>query len=367
MGVIKQSDLGEYSEEDLYVHQEIVCDKNQSMVRIDKFLNDKLENVSRTRIQNAIDLNLIKVNDKDVKSNYKVKPDDVIKLVLPRDPEEVETVEPQPIDLDIVFEDEDVLVINKQAGLVVHPGSGNYDNTLVNGILYYLQNSNLPVMSGNSLSRPGLVHRIDKDTSGLMVLAKTEFAMTHLAKQFFDHSIQRTYTALVWGDLPEEKGTIVGEIGRHPRDRMSMAVLLDGEGGKHAVTHYEVLESFYYVSLVKCKLETGRTHQIRVHMKYIGNTLFNDPRYGGDRILKGTIFTKYKQFVDNCFNILPRQALHAQTLGFIHPKTQKPMLFEQPLPKEFVDVINKWRNYRNTRKEALVNEEVADEKDEFKG
>lgn len=367
MGSIKQSDLGEYNEEDLYVHQEIQCDKNQALLRIDKFLFDKLEGVSRTRIQNAVDFGLITVNDKPVKSNYKIRPNDNIKLVLPRNPDEIETVEPENIPLDIVFEDEHILVINKQAGLVVHPGSGNHSGTLVNGILYYLQNSKLPVMKGNQLSRPGLVHRIDKDTSGLMVLAKTEEAMTHLAKQFFDHSIERSYQALVWGEPKEENGTITGDIGRHPRERMSMAVLPDGEGGKPAITHYEVLEKLYYISHVKCKLETGRTHQIRVHMKHIGNTLFNDSRYGGDRILKGTIFTKYKQFVENCFNILPRQALHASTLGFIHPVTGEKMLFSQPLPEEFQKVLNKWREYKNSRKESLTDEQENNDDEQYDG
>ena len=367
MGSIKQSDLGEYNEEDLYVHQEITCDKNQTLLRIDKFLFDKLEGVSRTRVQNAVDFGLITVNDKTVKSNYKVRPEDVIKLVLPRNPEEIETVEPENIPLDIVYEDDHILVINKQAGLVVHPGSGNHTGTLVNGVLYYLQNSNLPVMKGNRLSRPGLVHRIDKDTSGLMVLAKTEEAMTHMAKQFYDHTIERSYQAIVWGEPKEDKGTITRDIGRHPRERMSMTVLPEGEGGKPAITHYEVLERLYYISHVKCQLETGRTHQIRVHMKHIGNTLFNDSRYGGDRILKGTIFTKYKQFVENCFNILPRQALHASTLGFVHPVTGEKMFFEQPLPEDFLKVLNKWRDYKNSRKEALIDEQESNDDEQYDG
>ncbi|HMP32613.1 MAG TPA: RluA family pseudouridine synthase, partial [Saprospiraceae bacterium] len=288
----------------------------------------------------------------------------IVKLVLPRNPDDVETVEPEDIPLDIVYEDEHIIVVNKQAGLVVHPGSGNPSGTLVNGILFYIQNSALPVMKGNNLSRPGLVHRIDKDTSGLMVLAKTEEAMTHLAKQFFDHTIDREYQAIVWGEPKEDQGTVIGDIGRHPRDRMCMTVLDEGEGGKHAVTHYEVLERLYYITHLKCKLETGRTHQIRVHMKHIGNTLFNDSRYGGDRILKGTIFTKYKQFVENCFNLLPRTALHACSLGFIHPVSGQKMFFEQPLPDDFMSVLKKWRDYKNTRKEALINEDEEPNTDE---
>jgi 23S rRNA pseudouridine1911/1915/1917 synthase len=369
MVAIKQGDLGEYNEEDLYLHQEIICDKNQALLRIDKFLFDKLEGVSRSRVQSAITHGLITVNDKNVKSNHKIKGNDVIKLVLPRNPDQLETVTPEDIPLDIVYEDEHVIVINKQAGLVVHPGSGNPSGTLVNAILFHLQNSNLPVMKGNNLQRPGLVHRIDKDTSGLMVLAKTEEAMTHLAKQFFDHTIDREYQAIVWGETKDDKGTVTGDIGRHPRDRMLMTVTAEGEGGKHAVTHYEVLERLYYVSHLKCKLETGRTHQIRVHMKHIGNTLFNDTRYGGEKVLKGTIFTRYKQFVDNCFKILPRQALHACTLGFIHPITGEKMFFEQPLPEDFSSVLDKWRDYKNTRKEVLIyeHEQELNDEEEYDG
>jgi 23S rRNA pseudouridine1911/1915/1917 synthase len=260
-------------------------------------------------------------------------------------------------------------VINKQAGLVVHPGSGNPTGTLVNAVLFHLQNCSkpLPIMKGNSLSRPGLVHRIDKDTSGLMVLAKTEEAMTLMAKQFFDHTIDREYQAIVWGEPKEDKGTITGDIGRHQRDRMSMTVLPEGEGGKHAVTHFEVIERLYYITHLKCKLETGRTHQIRVHMKHIGNTLFNDSRYGGDKVLKGTVFSKYKQFVENCFTLLPRQALHACTLGFVHPVNASKMYFEQPLPDDFSKVLNKWRDYKNTRKEALVEEQEYSDEEQYDG
>jgi 23S rRNA pseudouridine1911/1915/1917 synthase len=296
-------------------------------------------NATRNKIQNAATAGDIYVNDVPVKSNYKVKPLDVIRILLSHPPFE-NRVDPEDIPLEIVYEDDALLLINKPPGLVVHPGHGNYTGTLVNALAFHFQN--LPL---NSSERPGLVHRIDKNTSGLLVIAKTEEAMSHLAKQFEDKTSEREYIALVWGNVKEEEGTIEGNIARHVKDRMQMAVFPEGDQGKHAVTHYKVLERFGYVTLVSCKLETGRTHQIRVHMKYIGHTLFNDERYGGDLILKGTTFTKYKQFIDNCFKTLPRQALHAKTLGFIHPVTKEFMQFDTELPQDMQDCIEKWRNY----------------------
>jgi 23S rRNA pseudouridine1911/1915/1917 synthase len=351
---IKISDL-EPSEE-LYEHQRITCDKNQSSIRIDKFLIDKLDKVSRSRIQNAIAIGCILVNEKPVKSNYKIRPGDEISLVLPSNPNESDELLPENIPLEIHYEDEHLMVINKPPGLVVHPGVGNYTGTLVNALLFHFQQHQLPVMKGNSADRPGLVHRIDKDTSGLILIAKNDYAMTHLSKQFYDHTIDREYIALVWGDVKNEKGTITGNIGRHEKDRMQMTVFQDESMGKHAVTHYEVVEKMYYVTMVKCKLETGRTHQIRVHMKHIGHTLFNDDRYGGDRILKGTLYSKYKQFVDNCFSIMPRQALHARSLGFVHPATGQKMFFETPIPDDFNKLLDKWRAYVASRKEVLADE-----------
>lgn len=351
MPAIKNSDL-EASDE-LYVHQTIKCDPRQAQVRIDKFLIDRLEKVSRNRIQNAIRIGCILVNQKEIKPNYKVKPGDEISLVLPSNPDEDTPLLPEYIPLDIFYEDEHLMVINKPAGLVVHPGTGNISGTLVNGLLYHFQQSELPLLKGNKEDRPGLVHRIDKDTSGLILIAKTDFAMTHLAKQFFDHTIEREYVALVWGDLGPDTGTISGYIGRHEKDRMQMAVYQEENKGKHAITHYQVIEKLYYVTLVKCHLETGRTHQIRVHMKYIGHTLFNDSRYGGDQILKGTLFNKYKQFVDNCMELMPRQALHARSIGFIHPVTEEKLYFECALPADFENVLTKWRTYVNARKELL--------------
>ncbi len=351
---IKISDL-EPSDE-LYEHQRITCDKNQSSIRIDKFLIDKLDKVSRSRIQNAIAIGCILVNEKPVKSNYKIRPGDEISLVLPSNPNESDELLPENIPLEIHYEDEHLMVINKPPGLVVHPGVGNYTGTLVNALLFHFQQHQLPVMKGNSPDRPGLVHRIDKDTSGLILIAKNDYAMTHLSKQFYDHTIDREYIALVWGDVKNEKGTITGNIGRHEKDRMQMTVFQDESMGKHAVTHYEVVEKMYYVTMVKCKLETGRTHQIRVHMKHIGHTLFNDDRYGGDRILKGTLYSKYKQFVDNCFIIMPRQALHARSLGFVHPATGQKMFFETPIPDDFNKLLDKWRAYVASRKEVLADE-----------
>ena len=326
-------------EEELFEHYRFDVPKGQAFLRIDKYLMLMVPNATRNKIQNAATAGDIYVNDIPVKSNYKVKPLDVIRILLAHPPFE-NRVDPEDIPLDIVYEDDSLLLINKPPGLVVHPGHGNYTGTLVNALAFHFQN--LPL---NSSERPGLVHRIDKNTSGLLVIAKTEEAMSYLAKQFEDKTSEREYIALVWGNVKEEEGTIEGNIARHVKDRMQMAVFPEGDQGKHAVTHYKVLERFGYVTLVSCKLETGRTHQIRVHMKYIGHTLFNDERYGGDLILKGTTFTKYKQFIDNCFKTLPRQALHAKTLGFTHPVTKEFMQFDTELPQDMQDCIEKWRNY----------------------
>ncbi|MDI1317018.1 RluA family pseudouridine synthase [Flavobacterium sp.] len=329
----------ELEEEELFEHHRHVADKGQSLLRVDKFLMQLMANATRNKIQKAAEEGNIWVNDVPVKSNYRVKPMDVVRVMLLHPPFE-NHIYPEDIPLDIVFEDEALLLINKPPGLVVHPGHGNYTGTLVNALAFHFEN--LPM---NSSERPGLVHRIDKNTSGLLVVAKTEQAMTHLAKQFEDKTSEREYIALVWGNVKADEGTIEGNIARHVKDRMQMAVFPEGEIGKHAVTHYKVLERFGYVTLVSCKLETGRTHQIRVHMKYIGHTLFNDERYGGDLILKGTTFTKYKQFIDNCFKVLPRQALHAKTLGFTHPITKQFMQFNTELPQDMQECIEKWRNY----------------------
>ena len=326
-------------EDDLFEHFRFDVPKGQDFLRIDKYLMHMLPNSTRNKIQNAATNGNIYVNDVPVKSNYKVKPFDVVRILLSHPPFE-NRVDPENIPLDIIYEDAALLMVNKEPGMVVHPGHGNYTGTLVNALAYHFEN--LPM---NSSERPGLVHRIDKDTSGLLVIAKTEAAMTHLAKQFEAKTSEMEYIALVWGNVKEDQGTIEGNIARHVKDRMQMAVFADPEIGKPAVTHYKVLERFGYVTLISCQLETGRTHQIRVHLKHIGHTLFNDERYGGHLILKGTTFTKYKQFIDNCFKTLPRQALHAKTLGFIHPTTGEMMRFDTELPQDMQDVIEKWRNY----------------------
>jgi len=330
-------------DEALYVHHNITVDKGQNILRIDKYLMLKLQNASRVKIQEGIDEGAVKVNGVVVKASYKVKPLDMITVELSEPPRDNEII-PQDIPLDIVYEDDELLVVNKPAGMVVHPAHGNWEGTLVNALVYHFQN--LPTHRNGEI-RPGLVHRIDKDTSGLLVIAKTEQAMTHLAKQFFDHSIERTYNALVWGEPKTDEGTIEGHIGRSLKDRKIMAIFPDGSQGKEAVTHYKVLKKIRYVSLVQCNLETGRTHQIRVHLKSIGNTLFNDETYGGNKVLRGTVFTKYEQFVANCFKLCPRQALHAKSLGFIHPKTGEFLHFETELPEEMKAVIAKWEGYVN--------------------
>ena len=331
--------IDEIVEDELFEHYRFDVPNGQALLRIDKYLMNLIPNATRNKIQTAATNGDIYVNDIPVKSNYKVKPLDVIRILLSHPPFE-NRVDPEDIPLDIVYEDDALLLINKPPGLVVHPGHGNYTGTLVNALAFHFEN--LPM---NSSERPGLVHRIDKDTSGLLVIAKTEAAMTHLAKQFEAKTSEREYIALVWGNVKEDEGTIEGNIARHVKDRMQMAVFADPEIGKPAITHYRVLERFGYVTLVSCILETGRTHQIRVHMKHIGHTLFNDARYGGDLILKGTTFTKYKQFIDNCFKILPRQALHAKTLGFMHPTTGEMMRFDTELPQDMKDCIEKWRGY----------------------
>lgn len=332
---------------ELYEHFRVVVDKGQSQVRVDKYLFERLVNSSRNRIQKAADAGLIMANGKPVKSSYKVKPCDVLTVMMDR-PRYDNDIIPEDIPLDIVYEDNDLMVVNKPAGLVVHPGCGNYHGTLVNAIAWHLKDN--PKYDPND-PQVGLVHRIDKDTSGLLVVAKTPDAKTHLGLQFYNKTTKRKYNALVWGVVENNEGTIEGNIGRNPKDRMQMAVLSDPAQGKHAVTHYRVLERLGYVMLVECVLETGRTHQIRVHMKHIGHTLFNDERYGGNEILKGTHFSKYKQFVNNCFETCPRQALHAMTLGFVHPRTGEEMFFTSPLPEDMTNLIDKWRNYISNREE----------------
>ena len=328
-------------EDELFEHHRVVADKGQEPLRVDKFLLNRLEGTSRNRIQQAAVDGYIKVNDKSVKSNYKVKPHDIVTVMFNNPPREVELI-PQDIPLDIVYEDEDIVILNKEAGMVVHPGFGNYSGTLVNALAFHFKD--LPA-NGGDLTRPGLVHRIDKNTTGLMVIAKNEATMTSLSKQFYDRTIDRRYNALVWGELKEEEGTIDGHIGRSLKNRKVMTVFPEGEYGKHAKTHYKVLERFGYISLVECKLETGRTHQIRVHFQHIKHPLFNDLEYGGDKILKGTTFTKYKQFVENCFRMIPRQSLHAKSLAFTHPRTKEWMKFDSELPEDMKSVIEKWRNY----------------------
>ena len=339
--------------DDLHEHYAFTAGKGQEPLRVDKFLMNFIENATRNKIQQAAKNGNIYANGKPVKQNYKVKADDEVQVLFEHPPHEFLLV-PENIPIDVVHEDEALLVVSKPAGMVVHPGHGNYSGTLINALIHHFEN--LPNPSTSPNQRPGLVHRIDKDTSGLLVVAKTETAMAHLAKQFFDKTSQREYVALVWGNVEEDEGTVEGNIGRHPKNRLQNMVF-EGEDadlkGKPAITHYRVLERFGYVTLVACQLETGRTHQIRVHMKHIGHTLFNDERYGGERILKGTAFTKYKQFVENCFKILPRQALHAKTLGFEHPVSGKWMAFDSPVPEDMSACIEKWRAYAKNQQAFL--------------
>lgn len=329
-------------DDDLYEHYSFTAGKGQVPLRVDKFLMNFIENATRNKIQKAAKEGNIHVNGESVKQNYKVKPGDVVQVLFEHPPYEF-LLTPENIPLNIVFEDDTLLVVNKPAGMVVHPGHGNYSGTLINALVYHFDN-----LPNNSSNRPGLVHRIDKDTSGLLVIAKTEHAMAHLSKQFFNKTSSREYIALVWGNVEDEQGTIEGHIGRHPKNRLQNTVYLEDDAdakGKHAITHYKVMERLGYVTLISCKLETGRTHQIRVHLKHIGHTLFNDERYGGDRILKGTHFSKYKQFVDNCFKTLPRQALHAKTLGFQHPESGEWLSFDSEIPNDILECVEKWRNY----------------------
>ncbi|MFN4122794.1 MAG: RluA family pseudouridine synthase [Flavobacteriales bacterium] len=334
---IEELDANEESE--FFVHLRIVADKGQELLRIDKFLMNRVENTSRSKIQAAAEAGNIHVNGKPVKSNYKVKPHDEITVVFAHPPRDREII-PENIPINIVYEDEQLVVINKEAGMVVHPGYGNYSGTLVNAVMYRFRH--LPLFRKGE-ARPGLVHRLDKNTSGIMLMATNEYALSHLARQFFERTTKRTYWALVWGDFKEDHGTITGNLDRDVRDRKMMAVYPEGDRGKHAVTHYKVLERFGFVTLVECKLETGRTHQIRVHMKHIGHPLFNDDLYGGDKILKGNNFSSYKQFIHNCFELMPRHALHAKSLGFVHPVTRQEMFFDSELPADMQGVIEKWR------------------------
>lgn len=332
--------MTESEEENVYLQYRFVADRGQQPLRLDRFVTDRVEGASRAKVQQGIDEGLVRVNGKEERSNYKVKAGDVVEVVSLKEPRELEVI-PEEMPLDIVYEDDHLAVINKQPGIVVHPGHGNYTGTLVNGLAYYF---NTGTVEQNE--RPWLVHRIDKDTSGLMLIAKTEQAMNHLAAQFKKHTIYRRYWALVWGSFKENTGTVTGHIARSPQDRKKFMVYPEGDHGKHAITHYTVLEDFTYTSLVECRLETGRTHQIRVHMKYIGHTLFNDKEYGGDKILKGVVFSKYRQFIENCFELIPRQALHAKSLGFVHPATGEQMMFDSELPADFASALEKWRHLK---------------------
>ena len=334
---------------ELFEHHRIIADKGQGLLRIDKFLFNRLQDVSRNKIQIAVKAGNVLVNNNIVKPNYRVKPDDLITIVLPYPHHEFEVV-PENIPINILYEDEHLIVVNKEAGMVVHPGHGNYTGTLVNALCWHLKDT--PLFQSGEI-RPGLVHRIDKDTSGILVVAKTEIALNKLAKQFFDRSIQRTYQAVVWGTFDPPEGVITGNIGRSTRDRLKMQVFPDGESGKPAVTHYRMIENFGHVSLIECRLETGRTHQIRAHMEYIRHPVFNDERYGGNVILRGTVFSKYRQFVENCFKLIPRQALHAKSLGFKHPQTGANQYFDSDLPEDMQHLLEKWRRYVNERNEPV--------------
>ncbi len=336
--------IEEINNDELYEHFKFTAAEGQEPLRVDKYLMNFIENATRNKIQQAIKAGNVLVNDQAVKANYKVKPHDLVRVVLAHPPHENLLVA-EDIPIDFVYEDDEVIVLNKPAGMVVHPGHGNYSGTLVNALIYHFEN-----LPKNSNERPGLVHRIDKDTSGLLVVAKTEFAMANLANQFFERTTKRLYYALVWGNIENEEGTIEGNIGRSLKNRLQMDVFPEGDFGKHAITHYRVIERFSYVTLVECKLETGRTHQIRAHFKFIGHPLFNDERYGGDKILKGTTFTKYKQFVENCFKVLPRQALHAKTLGFVQPVSKEYLSFDSEIPEDMYLCLEKWRNYTVNQK-----------------
>jgi len=338
----ENSDDSEDTEEPSFEHYRFISDKGQMQLRVDKFIVSRMEKTSRHRVQLAIGAGYVRVNDKIVKANYIVKPNDIVTILLPYQ-RRVTEVRPENIPLEIPYEDDDLLIVNKPAGLVVHPGHGHFSGTLVNALAYHL---GITQNTDTQDERMGiLVHRIDKNTSGLLLIAKNDESQLALAKQFFDHTIERKYIALVWGNLKEDSGTIIGHIGRDPNDRLRFKVFEDGSAGKHAITHYKVIERFGYTTMIECKLETGRTHQIRVHMNYLGHPLFNDDRYGGDKVLRGTLYAKYKKFVENCFDIMPRHALHAKTLGFVHPVTQKFMTFENELPADFAALLEKWRNF----------------------
>lgn len=339
----KDEDVSGDESSELFEHLKLTVDGNQSPLRIDKFLQIFRQNSSRNKISQTCRAGNVVVNGKAVKQNYKVKPGDEISVLLARPPRQ-NVVVPQDIPINIIYEDDDLLVVDKEAGMVVHPGHGNWDGTLVNALAFHFQKIGL----NTDLDRIGLVHRIDKDTSGLLVIAKNEYALSYLAKQFFDRKTKRLYWAFVWGNMEEDGGTIRGNIGRHLKNRMQMAVFEDGSHGKHAVTHYKVLERFRYMTWVECKLETGRTHQIRAHFRHIGHTLFNDERYEGNIPLRGINLPKYKQFINNVFQVLPRHALHAHTLGFVHPVTKKELYFESPMPQDMQNAIDKWRNYLNS-------------------
>lgn len=338
-----------FDQQELFEHFRFTADPGQSLLRIDKFLTDRIENASRTRIQNAANAGNILVNNKSVRPNYKIKPGDIVQVVLPTPPRDVELIA-ENIPLNIVYEDEDVLVVNKEAGMVVHPAYGNYSGTLVNALMWHFRD--LPLFNSGE-NRPGLVHRLDKNTSGILVIAKNEFALNRLSKQFFDRTTDRRYHALVWGIPEPREGTITGNVGRSIRDRKVMQVFSNNSEGKAAITHYKVLEDLGYISLIECKLETGRTHQIRVHFSHIKHPLFNDEEYGGNQILKGTTFTKYQQFIKNCFRLLPRQALHAKSLAFNHPVTGKRLAFDSELPADMAQVIEKWRKYISGRESVV--------------
>ena len=343
-------------ESELFDRHDIVADPKQSKVRIDKFLTDRLARVSRNRVQEAIRAGSITVNDYPVKPNYKIRPNDTINVLLPKPPDQGVRLQPEPIPIDVIYEDDDLLVLNKQAGLVVHPGIGNYNGTLVNGLLHHMLEQTernqveKPTLSGNPENRPFLVHRIDKDTTGLMVVGKNDFTISHLGRQFFNHTIHRRYRAIVWGEPDPHDGTIELNVGRDPRNRKRQSVFPEGDEGKWAKTHYKTVEPLYYVSLVECALETGRTHQIRVHMMSQGHPLFNDAKYTGDKIHKGTVYSKYRSFVENCFKLCPRQALHAAELGFVHPRTGEEMHFTSELPEDMQAVLARWRTYVGGRK-----------------
>jgi 23S rRNA pseudouridine1911/1915/1917 synthase len=339
--MIEEEEVQDESDDILFEHQRFVVDAGQGLVRIDKFLSAKMHGVTRSKIQSGIDNGFVKVNDQPTKANYKVHPLDVIVISMPTPPRDTD-VKPENIPLNIVYEDEYLLIINKAPGMVVHPAYQNWSGTLVNALAYHFQQ--LPTMPGND-GRLGLVHRIDKDTSGLLVIAKDEHTLTHLARQFYDHSIERKYWALAWGEPNPPDGTININVGRSFKDRRITAAFPEGDFGRTAITHYKTLQTLRYVTLLECQLETGRTHQIRAHMKYIGHPLFNDATYGGDQVMKGTVFSKYKQFVDNCFELMPRQALHAKTLGFVHPHSGKFVQFESELPEDFKNLLAKWEHY----------------------